>query len=130
MAYLLQKHRYVCRPFNVQIIRYVGLLECLRYMNFCVRSSARRCADGQADRQLDGQAQTYKRIGARTDEQTSKQTERLMNGRLRTDTRADRQTDKCKTEKIGSNQLYSRFLTRPESNKTVFDHRRCLIITL
>ena len=24
MAYLLQKHRYVCRPFNVQIIRYVS----------------------------------------------------------------------------------------------------------
>ena len=64
------------------------------------------------------------------DEQTSKQTERWTNGRLRTDTRADRQTDKCKTEKIGSNKLYSRFYTRPESNKTVFDHRRCLIITL
>ena len=115
MAYLLQKHRYVCRPFNVQIIRYVCLLECLRYMIFCVRSSARRCTDGQADRQLDGQAQTYKRMGVRMDEQTSKQTERWTNGQMRTDTRADRLTDKCKTEKTGGNKLYSRFLSRPES---------------
>ena len=39
-------------------------------MIFCVRSSARRCTDGQADRQLDGQAQTYKLMGARMDGRT------------------------------------------------------------
>ena len=40
------------------------LIRMLKVDDFCVRSSARRCADGQADRQLDGQAQTYKRMGS------------------------------------------------------------------
>ena len=39
---------------------------------------------------------------------------------MHTDIRADRQTDKCKSEKKNDgNKLYSKFLTRPESNKTV-----------
>ena len=43
------------------------LLECLRYMFFCICSSAHRCTDGQTDSQLDGQAQTYTWMDKQTD---------------------------------------------------------------